>query len=119
MDVHAKEFLWFWSFYCSFISKENKFLLPVVLSFFFFFNSSCVFMMLRWSILSRINSICNSMTEVCNLDDRGVVIWMTVECDPLPRAEEKLDHMDVVSGFGWILNSAGSFSFKLLESMTT
>ena len=69
--------------------------------------------------MSRINSICNSMTEVCNLDDRGIVIWMTVECDPLPRAEEKLDHMDVVSGFGWILNSAGSFSFKLLESMTT
>ncbi|MXQ96630.1 hypothetical protein E5288_WYG022017 [Bos mutus] len=24
---------------------------------------------------------------------------MTMECDPLPRAKEKLDHMDVVSGF--------------------
>lgn len=47
------------------------------------------------------------------------VIWMTVGCDPLPRAKEKLDHMDVVSGFGWTLNSAGFFSFKLLESITT
>ena len=63
MDVHAKEFLWFWGFYCSFISKEYKVLLPVVL--FFFFTAVVFFMLLRWSVLSRINS-------VCNLDDRGV-----------------------------------------------
>ena len=44
---------------------------------------------------------------------------MTMECDPFPRAKEKLDHVDVVSGFGWTLNSAGFFSFKLLESITT